>query len=281
MTVVVAAMGDRTGLDRTVGALLADPAGLDVLVVDHLEDTGAFSRRQSVDPDGRVRFRTEPEPSRSAARNRGLCWSRSDLVAFLDEGCVPSASWAGAIVDAFRADSSLACVVGPVFPRASEPGRSSTGEARSVFEFGNGHAPWPQVDLDQVLASGADNLTLRKSLLPDLWAFDPDLGPGSATGAGDDVDVIVDLLGRGLRVAFVPEARIDRTADHDTAATRRTARTEIGLGAVILKRALAGDRHTRVTSPLAGIRSVGQVRDRLIGPATYAGSRFRRSWKTA
>jgi GT2 family glycosyltransferase len=85
---------------------------------------------------------------------------------------------------------------------------------------------------------------VRCALLDEIGFFDPELGVGTPTGAGEDVDLIYRFIAAGCQVHYVPEVVVDHNHGRRTRAqVRRVKRAySHGLGAFYAKYFLASDR---------------------------------------
>jgi len=268
-------------MHRTIDALISHQRpGIEVLVITRpgkKDRTGLELRHP--DQDG-LRFRPRAEPSRAAGRNEGLKWSRSDIVAFLDEGCVPLPDWADTVRSTFDADPSVAAAIGVVLAETPQPAPGSRSRSAGDGELRTNGSPTDVLAAAYRLTSTPGAIVVHKGRVPDLWRFDPDLGPGSPTGAGDDLDAVTDLLCRGLRIEQLPAAIAHRPTPDPS---NDEEGHESGLAAVALKGVVTqrGRRGAFLRSAAAGLSSVSQLRHRMHGSASYVGSRVRRSWTTA
>lgn len=289
VSVVVTTGGEVEDLDRALTAIERGSArDIEVVVVDNRP--GNPSARVVVEDhhrmDPRVRYLREPTPGRSRARNTGYLLSRGGIVAFTDPDCVPDAGWVDAIIAAFARNPRAACVTGPVLAaeldtpeqiELDEITRVTGDWQRRTFDLDEHRDPTPSYPFVPRLFGSGVNMSVRKALLPDLWAFDVNLGPGSPGRAADDLDVFIDLLYRGDQIAFEPAALVrQRHPSNAHEARERLRDHDIGTAAMLTKQLVtARGRRRDVVHVLA---SGQRPRDLTTGPTTYARSRLRNSW---
>lgn len=157
-----------------------------------------------------------PQPAASRARNAGLQIAETELVAFIDDDCVPDPGWLRALVQRFERDAEEAPVVavaGAVLPLVGSPGsvpvssRTSMTPRRFVAaEGGLRRGTWGPWDV----GTGANILAARSALLA-VGGFDERLGPGTPARAAEDIDLLYRLARIGTLV-YEPAAVVRHPA---------------------------------------------------------------------
>jgi glycogen(starch) synthase len=144
-----------------------------------------------------------PQANVSMSRNIGIAASGGEIVAFLDDDCVPDPSWLEALVAGY--DDDVAGTGGRVFdaggarfefeyPRCDRVGATTgSGSAPSEQELGPGADPLPY------LTGG--NMSFRRDALVELGGFDEEL-----EYCYDDVEVCLRLVDAGATLRHVPDA---------------------------------------------------------------------------
>lgn len=217
VTVLVASGGESPLLERTLEELRrqAVTAGAELLLVLNRAETDLEEARRSRLEALADRLLFAPEPGKSHALNLGFREARGALVACTDDDALPAPGWLAALLAPFAgAGPELAGTGGrvwPVFPPAGPPAwyRPLLAGARTSFL-----GPWHDLGAEEQdypnrpdrLPVGANWCLRREAVLPD--GFRVDLGPNRATGlrGGEDTELALRLLARGLRLRYCPRA---------------------------------------------------------------------------
>ena len=137
------------------------------------------------------RLRTPVNSGPATARNIGWRQARGDLVAFIDDDCVPGPGWLEALAGT-AADADI--VQGPTLPL---PEQAAGRGPFAVFVW---------IDRDYGRYETC-NIAYRRDLLEQLDGFDESFGTvGGAPVWGEDVDLGWRAREAGARFAFVPAA---------------------------------------------------------------------------
>ncbi|MCU1324682.1 MAG: glycosyl transferase family protein [Bryobacterales bacterium] len=183
----------------------------EILVVDNAPTTDAT--RRVVNDFPTVRYKVEPRPGLSFARNTGVRASRGDIIAFTDDDVEVTANWLSSLVRPF-ADPAVGCTTGLVIPAEMETAEQSLFE--SWLSFHRGYLPrrfgpeWlrnfrgapPVWDL----GAGA-NMALRRSAFEKTGLFDTRLGAG-ASGCSEDSELWYRLLAAGYSCQYEPSSLV-------------------------------------------------------------------------
>jgi GT2 family glycosyltransferase len=213
-----------------VGAMNLDPAPLEVIVVDN--DPGALDCRETVERAG-ARYVREDRRGLNVARATGARLARGELVAYLDDDCVPSRHWLGQLPELFS-DPLVAAVTGPAFAFALKTPSQRRRDAIAGFVHGLGRRTYDWTVLRPVhsgrVGAGA-NMIFRRDRLVELGEpFPADLDAGTATLSGGDLYALYRVLAAGYRITYDPATFVFHRHRADPEALRGTVRG-YGIGA--------------------------------------------------
>lgn len=335
LTVVVPTLGSSPWLEPTVRAVLRQSVRVrEVMVVDNDPASGATRTAlgdllRGADAD---RLRIVPEPRRgvSRARNTGARTARTEFVAFTDDDATPDPDWCEHLLRTVVRDPAIGCVTSLVVPAAL------TTREQLLFEqyggFGKGYrvsvwclgalegriierlapsaraagSPWPPRAGHRGAAFpytagefGAGVVLFRRDLYSDLGGFDPALGPGTPTHAGEDLDLCRRTYLAGRAVVYQPAAVVRHHHRDDPGALADQVRGYgVGLTAALTKLLITSPRHVvgfagRIPAALRMLLSPDSTKNRslpddfpaelvtaerrgiLVGPWRYLVSRWR------
>jgi glycosyltransferase involved in cell wall biosynthesis len=246
--------------DSVRAALAAGYPHLEILVVDNLpperpsadresltgtagpDETGDPWLQREVEALG-ARYLTEPTKGVSVARNTGARASKGELIAFLDENISVERGWFDAVAEEFVADPSVGCVTALVLPASLET------DAEVLFERLKGYSHTvrrqrldretvredPLYPLSMARYGPGSCTTWRRSTFEALGGFDPLLGAGTPSAAGEDLDLFVRLARAGGTVVYTPHAVARHTHRADWIELRERMRGYgVGLSAMLL-----------------------------------------------
>jgi glycosyltransferase involved in cell wall biosynthesis len=225
------------------GLTRLDPAPDEIVVVDN--DPGEHACRAEVLAVG-ARYVREDRRGLNNARNAGVRASDGDVVAFIDDDCVPSPGWLARLPLEF-AHPAVGVVTGPAFPLLLDTPARQRMERQASLARG-----LRRLELDWTLfpVAGAGalgvgaNMAFRRAALACLGPqpFPPELDAGTATESGGDTYVIAKMLAAGQRVVYDPATFIYHRHRADGPALHRAVfGYGVGLGAA-LTRLLVKDR---------------------------------------
>jgi glycosyltransferase involved in cell wall biosynthesis len=152
----------------------------------------------------------EPVPGLARARNRGARCCHTDLVAYLDDDCLPSPDWLERILAEFQDDRVIAVggrVEGILPEQGVEPwhyaaARDSRRPQRRRVDSRT--AGW--FELANFGALGDGNMAFRRAAF-NVWpGFDERLGRGGPLHGGEEHHAFFSLIDRGYAVVYTPAA---------------------------------------------------------------------------
>lgn len=268
VSVVVATCANPGSLRRCVGSILAsDYDNFELIVVENRP--GSVNTAELLATwfpnEQRLRCVEETVPGASRSRNTGLACARGEIIAFTDDDVIVDGGWIRAGVRALGRGHGVACATGLILPLELES--KSQVLLEQFAGFGKGFRPntyrHPESRAEipffpyapGAVGSGANTL-VRTDVARALGGFDTNLGPGTPTTGGEDLELYIRLLRSGYAVAYEPSAIVWHQHPDGTSRLRRQVyRYGVGLGAVLAKQLIAGpDRRGFLRAIPAGIR---------------------------
>ena len=240
ISVIVCTFNRCTSLARTLNELVAcEPPDCpwEIVVVDNnsIDDTALVVARFQDQSDVRVRYVFERRQGLSYARNTGVEAARGDILAFTDDDCRPDRRWLQEIDRTFSAETGLGAVAGRVEPGPGVDPRVGTRTSPDPADIRS------LQDIRQHLMGA--NLSFRRRAWLAAGPFDTNLGAGTPSRSGEDIDFAFRILRSGERLAYCPAALVehwhDRVGDEAISMLRRGYIT--GRGAFTMKWLLALD----------------------------------------
>jgi len=155
----------------------------------------------------------EPRPGLSHARNRALEWAAeagADVLAFVDDDAIAEPGWYEALARQWAAaPADVACIGGPIRPRFGvEPPRWYSDAIRHVLTLVDRGDAVRDLDPDLEAVYGA-NISFAVEPLRAAGGFDPALGhSGRRIFFGEEDEAQRELVRRGHRIRYVPDARV-------------------------------------------------------------------------
>ncbi len=185
--------------DGTIASVLAQriPHGtsVELIVVDN---SPAGLSRERIEAQAKtspfpLRYRHEPRPNISHARNAGIAASTGGFVAFLDDDTVAQPEWLCHMLDVMAGNDGD-IVIGPSYPDF-EGGKPPRWDHDGIYYTRDQHLP----DGAGVSIGATCNVLIRRaSCLTDTPVFDPAFG---RTG-GEDSDFVIRQRKRGRRILW-------------------------------------------------------------------------------
>jgi hypothetical protein len=236
VTVVVSTRNRRDKIETCARALVALRCRLpwQCVIVDNGSSDGTLARLRelAIALAPGVEVVSEPRAGVSRGRNAGIRAARGEFIAMTDDDCLPEPNFLDAVLEAFT-DPAIGYYGGRVLLHdpADYPITIKTSTQREEFPAGT------------VLKPGAlhgANFGFRRAVLERIGGFDPNLGPGTPTRGGEDLELATRASFGGWRGAYDPRP----TVRHDHG--RRTPESiqsldrgyDIGRGAYYLRSAL-------------------------------------------
>lgn len=254
----------RRCLDALAQACALHGPGVRVILVDNGAaplDAAALTREAPATLD--LLVLREPQTGLSHARNAGLSRAEAEIVAFTDDDCLVEPDWLRAIERHFAAMPELDAIggwVGLADPRDLKVSIRTGTESVEI------------VSTPQALAHLIGcNFSVRRAALARVGMFDPRLGAGSATCAGEDLDLFNRLLKSGGRLRYEPDIRVLHAhGRRETAAVVALSRGYArGRGAFYAKHVLAGDGQVLLVALWELRSSIANRRWRLLGDLVH------------
>ncbi len=244
----------------------------EIVVVDNgsVDDTADVVREYAARAPVELRCVLEPEPGLSAARNRGWREARGEIIAFLDDDCLPDPAWLRSLIDAYDAPD-VASVGGRLFPLIDPADREKIDPAwLDVYTFDHGDA------LRDVRIMTGANMSFRRSVLERIDGFDEQLGRiGGCLLAGDESDLCRAILREpgAQRIRYQPDAvarhKLPAAALSDALLTKRNYCGGIA-NAILDRKERPGRRIALLLGRAArmGVWAARAARRRMLGRAT-------------
>lgn len=195
----------------------------DVIVVDN---GPSDSRGKEVAKRRGAQYILEPVANASRARNRGAAASHAEIVAYLDDDCIPEPGWLSALAIEFK-DPQVMAVSGRILPLVVETEVERLVEAMGGFEVSNPERrivdrqtpQWFEMACFGGLVNGA-NMAFRRVAF-NLWpGFNERIGPGTPVTGGEEHLAFFDLVDRGYRAVYTPDAVVRHPFPKDIDALR-------------------------------------------------------------
>jgi GT2 family glycosyltransferase len=216
LSVVVVSWGRPCALARCLTALgQMRSVRFEVIVV---ADGDGLAVARALPMAGRLVLLPQETGNIAAARNSGIAASAGEVVAFIDDDAVPEPGWAEALLDGIAASAADAAT-GPVIGRN---GISLQWGRMAVDRLGRDR--WlhgeDEPGAGEALKLHGTNMAVRRVCLGRTGGFD--------TGFRfylDDTDLALRIADRGLKLAYLPAARVH----HGFAASARRTEDRVPL----------------------------------------------------
>jgi glycosyltransferase involved in cell wall biosynthesis len=184
-------------------SILAIDGFADLIVVDQSDDRETEEALSRI-ADRRLRYVRMQTRGVTSGRNHGMELSESEIIAFTDDDCRVRPDWVRRIIDVFVADRDVAVVCGRVcVPEEIQHLGYAEGFQPHVREW---QGRYPPLGRDWGITA---NLSLRRSVLPRVGAFDPMLGAGAPLRSGGEPDFLFRALRAGFKVVNAEEVVVD------------------------------------------------------------------------
>ena len=253
LSVVVTTCANEDSIVRCVEKIgQSSRPPLEVIVVENRPQHSNVESalRERFGEDESIRYVEESNQGLSYSRNAGLREARGDIVAFTDDDVAVDPEWTQSLCEAFAADPELDCVTGLILPLELESPVQLLIER--FASFGKGFVPrvysLSAPPLNQPLfpyaaghfGSGA-NMAFKVASIREIGGFDPVLGAGTPARGGEDLDICIRTLRKGMVLAYEPKALVwHRHHETPDKLRRQVFEYGVGLGAMLVKNLIFG-----------------------------------------
>jgi glycosyltransferase involved in cell wall biosynthesis len=245
--VITTCGGPGTRLTETVaGALAQTYPNFEVVVVDNRPETSgvAVDLELAFPNERRIRYAAEPKRGLGNARNRGAAAASGAFVAFTDDDVELDPDWLACLVAGFD-HPDVACVTGLILPLELETeaqllleefGGYAKGFERRIWDAGEHRLDSPLYPYTVGAFGSGASAAFRRDALERIGGFDGDLGAGTASRGGEDLDIYVTCVQRGFRIVYEPAAILRHAHLRAMADVHGKVRDYgVGLGAMLTK----------------------------------------------
>jgi glycosyltransferase involved in cell wall biosynthesis len=209
----------RQTLDSLLGQEINGGFDYEVIVVDNnsRDKTKEIVNEYIERINGRLRYIFESRQGLSCARNRGIKEARGEIVSFIDDDCIATASWLQNIYNTFVRYNPL--VVGGKaalqFNRAM-PDWYSSGIAGALGLCDKGDKMiYADKEYDDVIGIGA-NISFKKEIFDIFGLFRTDLGRnGNKLGMGEETEMYWRIKRSGRKCIYTPSVIVYHNIDED------------------------------------------------------------------
>lgn len=243
---VVICTRDRAGpLSRTLNAFsalrTAPTLAWEVIVIDNGSTDATGGVLEAFAPLLPLKRLFYQPSGQGGARNEGIRAASGDIIAWIDDDCIPDSEWLMALQSEFASDPALAGLGGRVELFNDDDLPLTIQRWPHRVEFGVSG----QFGRDAVFTISGCNMAFRRDTFARVGLFDETLGPGTAAGSADDSDFLYRLLRNKLKLAYVPSILVYHNHGRRSAADgyRLQRSYAIGRGAFYCKHLLAGDAY--------------------------------------
>jgi cellulose synthase/poly-beta-1,6-N-acetylglucosamine synthase-like glycosyltransferase len=179
----------------------------EILVIDNAPQE-ASSRLLLQNSYPHCRYLAELRPGIRFARNRALRAANGEILAFIDDDCLPLPGWLAAIAAQFAARPGLGCCTGPVLPLELATAAQEWLEARGGFTRGFrrrlfapcGEGYGPAYPLQAWMFGTGANMAFRRSALRQIGPF------AERLRTAEDLDIFYRVLRGGFELLYEPAA---------------------------------------------------------------------------
>lgn len=218
---VIVCTRDRSDLlARCLDSLLEmEYPSFEIIVVDNAPQTQATEMliRSYHSKFPAMRYAREDRPGLSWARNCGIQYASGEFVAFTDDDVVVDTHWLTEIVRGFGNSEEIAAVTGLTIP--AELNTPSQHWFEQFSSFNNGFSrvthnltiqrlPHPLYPFSAARFGTGVNMAFRRPILVKLGGFNTNLGVGTPTCGGEDVELYLRVIEGGFTLVYEPNALI-------------------------------------------------------------------------
>jgi len=218
-SVIVCTHNGGALIEQTIESLVDQdcPAHeFEIVVVDNAstDSTPSQLRALSERHAGRIRVVREPVLGLSSARNRGICESRGNVIAFTDDDARAGRCWLRALVEACERPG-VACAGGPVLAALEEPLPAWLTPPflpyLAVFDKGP-----DEVELSYNEYPRGVNSAFPRHSFEEVGLFSTAFGrKGRSLLSNEEIELCYRLEQRGRRILYVPAAVVHHAIHSD------------------------------------------------------------------
>jgi GT2 family glycosyltransferase len=230
VTVVISTMERPQLLARCLEALLGGsrwPAA--VVVVDQGSQSSAAEVVAAARERGlHVSHITQPRLGLSTSQNAGVRAAPTDVVAVVDDDCVPDSHWVEVIESAFRGADCPLLLTGRVLALPPEGDRvmaMSTRDSTRRTEWSRPPMPWH-------IGTGG-NFAVSRDAFMSVGGNDERLGTGAPGRGGNDLDLFYRLVSEGVMARYEPNLLVHHRRATAAEYTQRRSSYGYGVGAML------------------------------------------------
>ena len=212
--------------------LVSPPGGWELVLVDNASSDGTpaviegFTRQAPMS----CHHVHAPQCGLARARNVGLAAARGEILVFTDDDCYPSPDYLCSIAKVFDE-----CA--PAFIGGRVVLHDPTDAAVTVRDFAE---PFDIPEYSYVSSSfiAGANMAIARHVFEDIGGFDPHLGAGTPSMAGEDIDIVARAVWAGWSGRYDPRPVVahDHGRKPGRAAVRQSRGYDYGRGAYLAKR---------------------------------------------
>ncbi len=258
VSVVIATLRNVESVVTCVRHILSSTyENFEVIVVDNDKEPAALSAaiESAFADDNSVRYLHEPQRGVSRARNKGSAHANGEIIVFTDDDVCVDKRWLERIVSAFDASSDVACVTGSILPAELETASQSwleefggfnKGFLPQIFNLTDHKRSEPLYPFDSGRFGSGANMAFRSEAFKALGGFAVELGPGTPTWGGEDIDLLRRVVSSGHTLVYEPAALLWHFHRRSYKALRKQMfHYGIGLSATVTKWLLEDRATTR------------------------------------
>lgn len=236
-------------LRRCLASILACEYPADrreVIVADNApSDSGTRDAIESeYGADDSVRYVVAPRSGSASARNDGAAAASGEIVASTDDDVVVDRYWLAELARGF-ATPDVACVTGLILGSEFDTpaqglferyGGYGKGYERRRFDLA-GHRPHePLFPFNPGTLGSGSNVAYRRAALVASGGYDPEMGNGTPTRSGEDLELFLRLVRRGHAFAYEPGAIVWHAHHRNLADLQRQIYDYgVGIGALLTR----------------------------------------------